>query len=156
MFSHIPVAPSNSGKRLVCFIAVYYLYLSIYMYLSLSLLSVVVVVVVVEILFCIADKTGNGAQYYGGDKVMAKSQGYNKQASTKERKTQKTQIVNTQKEKRKGKKEKRRRRRRKGQGKKEKKNKRQTKRKQKSTVESQLGHDSKSKPRCWLAIKRNL
>ena len=60
----------------------------------------VVVVVVVEILFCIADQTGNGAQYYDGDKVTAESQGYNKQASTKERKTQKTQTANTQKEKR--------------------------------------------------------
>ena len=34
-------------------------------------------VVVVEILFCIADQTGNGAQYYDGDKVTAESQGYN-------------------------------------------------------------------------------
>ena len=53
----------------------------------------VAVVVVVEILFCIADKTGNGAQYNDGDKVTAESQGYNKQASTKERKTQKTQTA---------------------------------------------------------------
>ena len=52
-----------------------------------------VVVVVVEILFCIADQTGNGAQYYDGDKVTAESQGYNKQASTKERKTRKTQTA---------------------------------------------------------------
>ena len=72
--------------------------------------GLVVVVVVVEILFCIADQTGNGAQYYDGDKVTAESQGYNKQASTKERKTQKTQTANTQKEKGKGKKEKERRR----------------------------------------------
>ena len=43
--------------------------------------------VAVEILFCTADQTGNNAHYYDGDKVTAKSQGYNKQASTKERKT---------------------------------------------------------------------
>ena len=43
--------------------------------------------VVLENLFCIADQTGNGTYYYNGDKVTAKSQGYNKQASTKERKT---------------------------------------------------------------------
>ena len=94
------------------------------------------VVVVVEILFCIADQTGNGAQYYDGDKVTAESQGYNKQASTKERKTQKTQTANTQKEKREGEKKK--------------------KKEEESTVESQLSHDSKSKPRCWLTIKINL
>ena len=91
---------------------------------------------VVEILFCIADQTGNGALYYDGDKVTAESQGYNKQASTKERKTQKTQTANTQKEKREREK---------------KKNK-----EEESTVESQLSHDSKSKPRCWLTIKINL
>ena len=45
-----------------------------------TVVVVVVVVVVVEILFCIADKTGYGEQYYDGDKVTAKSQGYNKQA----------------------------------------------------------------------------
>ena len=99
-------------------------------------MDVVVVVVVVEILFCIADQTGKGALYYDGDKVMAESQGYNKQASTKERKTQKTQTANTQKEKREREK---------------KKNK-----EEESTVESQLSHDSKSKPRCWLTIKINL
>ena len=93
-----------------------------------------IVVVVVEILFCIEDQTGNGTQYYDGDKVTAESQGYNKQASTKERKTQKTQTENTQKEKEKGK------------GKKRKMKKKK----------AQLSHDSKSKPRCWLTIKINL
>ena len=69
-----------------------------------TFLSMDYFVVVVEILFCIADQTGNAAQYYDGDKVTAESQGYNKQASTKERKTQTTQTANTQKEKEKGRK----------------------------------------------------
>ena len=97
-----------------------------------SILGPLVVAVAVEILFCIADQTGSGAQYYDGDKVTAERQGYNKQASTKERKTQKTQTANTQKEKEKGKKRKR------------------------KKKKAQLSHDSKSKPRCWLTIKINL